>query len=40
MQNKKTARQERKARTMRVIALFACCALLLTAILPYLVGMR
>ncbi len=39
-QKKKSAQEERKAKLVRVIAIIACAALLLTAVLPYLVGMR
>ena len=31
----KTARELRKQKMVRVIAIVACCALLMTAILPY-----
>ena len=34
---KKTAKQEKRAKLVRIIAIVACCALLLTAILPSLV---
>jgi len=33
--NTKTAREERKAKAVRVVALVACAALLLTAVLPF-----
>lgn len=33
--NTKSAREERKAKTMRVVALVACAALLITAVLPF-----
>ena len=37
---KKTAREERRARMVRIVAIVACAALLLTAVLPYLAGLR
>lgn len=35
-QNTKSARAERKQKMVRVIAIVACAALLITAILPYI----
>ena len=32
----KSKRDERKQKMVRVVALVACCALLLTAVLPYI----
>ncbi len=37
MSSNRTAKQEKRAKLVRIIAIVACCALLLTAILPYLV---
>lgn len=36
--NTKSARDERKAKTVRIVAVVACAALLLTAILPFFAG--
>lgn len=36
---KKNARDERKRNAVRLVALIACVALLLTAVLPYLSGL-
>ncbi len=35
MASKTSAREERKKKMVRLIALVACCALVITAILPY-----
>ena len=32
----KTARELRRQKMVRIVALVACCALLLTAVLPYI----
>ena len=40
MSSKRSAKQEKKAQAVRIVAIVACCALLLTAILPYLAGLR
>ena len=40
MSSKRSAKQENRAKAVRIIAIVACCALLLTAILPYLAGLR
>ena len=37
MTAKRSAKQERRAKIVRIIAIVAACALLITAILPYLV---
>lgn len=37
--NNKNARDERKRNIVRIVALIACVALLLTAVLPYLSGL-